>query len=691
VKFAHPMWLAGTLVAVLVAVLLISGGLLLLRAMKRFGDEPRVTALVTGRAGPRRSIKGALLVLGVAAAFVALAQPQYGKGTRIIPATNLDVVLVLDFSKSMYAADIPPSRIERAKGEVTRLIRQLPGARFGAVAFAGEPMSFPLTSDGGAIAQFFRQLTPNDLPVGGTAIGRALEAGRELLERDPLSAKHRRVMVLVTDGEDLEGDPVSVAEAAAGEGIAVHVVQIGGRSPEPIPEYDDTGQRVGWRTDEQGNPLTTSLSAEGEAQLGRVAEKGGGRLVRSQSGSTGIDTVAAALRRMMTEELSEKVETIYADVYYYPLAAAVLLLLVETFVSELPRQRKRKARSKASATAEGAATWVGLASLVLTLLAGCHRATDRIFERNAPEVDQAVGVMDAGDASAAVGLLEQYLSTGKCDNGKIGIPDRVRERPNAAFDLGLGLFRIAEQFGQRWSELTGPAKNRDRTQSEESPVRRAQIDCALSIVELAAADRNLPPELRARAYYLAGNLKLLRGDYTGAIEAYDHSLRIIPGVSGDAGDSIGRDAAWNRAIALRYRDEEPPPDAGNDGSPQESPDADRQDSGEDASPDAGPPDSGEPDASDSGQDSGGNDSNDAGKPPEPESKDAGQPKDAGGSAQNENRQQNEQPKGSPPPAQDNNASQNDRILDMLEQAPTLQEHDANRRAGRYVRRSSEDK
>jgi Ca-activated chloride channel family protein len=684
VKFAHPMWLAGTLIAVLVAVLLISGGLLLLRALKRFGDEPRVMALVTGRAGPRRSVKGALLVLGVAAAFVALAQPQYGKGTRIIPATNLDVVLVLDFSKSMYAGDIPPSRIERAKGEVSRLIRQLPGARFGAVAFAGEPMSFPLTSDGGAIAQFFRQLSPNDLPVGGTAIGRALEAGRELLERDPLSAKHRRVMVLITDGEDLEGDPVSVAEAAAGEGIAIHVVQIGGRSPEPIPEYDDSGQRTGWRTDEQGNPLTTSLSAEGEAQLGRVAEKGGGSLVRSQSGSTGIDTVAATLRRMMTEELSEKVETIYADVYYYPLATALVLLLVETFLSQVPQKRRRKPRREASPTAGGAATWVGLTSLVLTLMVGCHRATERLFERNAPEVDQAIGVMDAGDASAAVGLLEQYLSTGKCDGGKIGTPDRVRERPNAAFDLGLGLFHIAEQFGQRWSELSGPAQKQGDTGSDESPERRAQIDCALAIVELAAADAKLPAELRARAYYLAGNLKLLRGDYTGAIEAYDRSLRIIPGVSGDAGDAIGSDAAWNRAIALRYRDEQPPPDAGKDGAPQDSPDADQKDSGEDASPDAGPPDSGQPDASDSGPDSGGNDSNDAGEPPEPKSNDAGQ---QDGSAQNDHEQQKEPP----PPPQDNNASQNERILDLLEQAPTLQEHDANRRAGRIIRRSSEDK
>ncbi len=114
-------------------------------------------------------------------------------------------MIVLDYSKSMYARDIAPSRTLRAKTEVAQLISTLPGARFGAVAFAGQPIAFPLTSDGPAISQFFRQMTPNDMPVGGTAIARALEAGHELLARDPLSKNHRKVMLLVTDGEDSRG------------------------------------------------------------------------------------------------------------------------------------------------------------------------------------------------------------------------------------------------------------------------------------------------------------------------------------------------------------------------------------------------------------------------------------------------------------------------------------------------------
>jgi Ca-activated chloride channel family protein len=691
-RFAQSIWLIGTVSAAIVAVLLILGGVFLLRAARRFGDDDRVAALVTGRAGPRRAVKGALTVLAVALAFVALAQPQYGRGTRIIPATNLDVVLVLDYSKSMYARDIAPSRIERAKGEVGRLVRQLPGARFGAVAFAGEPISFPLTSDGGAISQFFRQLSPHDLPVGGTAIGRALEAGRELLQRDPVASKHERVMVLVTDGEDLEGDPDSVADSAAGDGVTIHVVQIGGRSPEPIPDVDESGQSVGWRTDGAGNTLMTALTAEGEAQLSRIAEKTGGSVVRSQRGSTGIDKVAAALRKMMTEELSEKVETVYADVYYYPLALALLLLVVETFLSQVPRRRRRRLKRGAGTSEEATMGWTGAALVVCLGLAGCNTIADRLFERHAPPVDKAIGALDAGDAAAAVELLQQYLSTGQCKDGRIGTPDRVQDHPQASFDLALGLFTIAEEFGQRFSELGQPSADQGTPPDQQSAERQARIDCALAITELAAADATLEPEFQARAHYLTGNLRLLRGDAKSAISAYDRALRLTPGLPADAGDSLGRDAAWNRAIALRLRDQQPPPDAGPDSGPDSGdPDAGPRDAA--SEPDTGDgKDGDQPDSSPDAADGGGG-PRDAGPPDADRDQDSGTPKPQ---EQDSNRQpESSDGGGNPPPEQKqpekSEATQDERILDMLEQAPMLQANDPRHRVRRRPYRSTEDK
>lgn len=338
--FAAPHFLFGTALAVLVGVLLVAGGIARRRGLLRFGDEARMAALVTADPAKRRAWKAVLLVVATALVFVAAARPQYGRGTRLVPATTVDVVLVLDYSKSMYARDVEPSRIFRAKIEVARLVKELEGARFAAVAFAGEPMSFPLTADGAAIAQFLRQLEPNDMPVGGTAIARALDQARDLLQRDPKAAEHRRIVLLVTDGEDLEGDPLAVAQAIGAEGTTIHVVQIGGRTPERIPEVGDDGKIVGWRTDRAGRPLTTSLSAAGEQQLASIASSTpGGTLIRAEKGGTGIDKITTELRRQMKTDYGERVETVYADVYFYPLGLAVLLLVAEVFVGEARRRR----------------------------------------------------------------------------------------------------------------------------------------------------------------------------------------------------------------------------------------------------------------------------------------------------------------------------------------------------------------
>ena len=348
-NFAAPYFLFGTAMAIPIAALLFFAGLRVGRSVQAFGDPERIRALTTFDPAKRRAWKGVLLVAAVALAFLAAARPQYGKGSRLIPATNLDVVLVLDYSKSMYAQDVPPSRIFRAKVEAARLIKDLEGARFAAVAFSGEPIGFPLTADGAAIAQFLRQLDPNSMPVPGTAIARALEQARDLLRRDPKSSEHKRVILLITDGEDLEGDPIAVAQSIGAEGTTIHVVQIGGRTPERIPEVSADGKITGWRMDRSNKPLTTAISAEGERQLTAVAEgTPGGKVLRAERGTTGIEQIAADLKRQMKSELAEKVETVYADVYFYPLGLAILLLLAEVLLGDAPLRIFTRRTAKAT-------------------------------------------------------------------------------------------------------------------------------------------------------------------------------------------------------------------------------------------------------------------------------------------------------------------------------------------------------
>ncbi len=668
-RFSEPWWLLGALGALLIAGLYIAGGLKLVSATQRFGQPELVSQLVTARAGGRRALKGALVVLAVALAFVALAGPQYGRGTRLIPATNLDCVIVLDYSKSMYARDVSPSRTERAKAEVAKLIADLPGARFGAVAFAGEPLSFPLTSDGGAIAQFFRQTTPNDMPIGGTAIARALEAARELLARDPLSKKHQKVVVLVTDGEDLEGNPVEVAQAAAKDGIIVNVVQIGTRAPETIPEVDATGRVVGIRRGQDGKPLTTSLTAEGEAQLAEVARAGSGKIVRPDAGQTGIDEIAEALRRMMTEELAERVETVYADVFFYPLALAVLLLMVEVFV---PLARRRKGAALLSA---------GL------LLFGCEDTEQRVFTRYSPVVDEAVQALERGaDAGIANELLTEYLSTGKCNEGTLGTPAQVRDLPYATLDLSLTLFRLAERYGAKFGEPAPPAE--DPNAAGLLAKRSEEVDCALRLVRIIAADTEVPLELRAQAYYLSGNLEFLRYDYRAAVESYDQAIALYPGGAGDAGTELGTKAAFNRAIALQRAKEEdenkpPEPDAGkpppsDGGQPNDDEDQDEGDQSDDQDQQQ--------------QDDDQEQKQDDQKQNQDEQKDQQQQPEEG---KNEQQQQGQDQQ--PPPAASSQAaapkppslSQDERVLDQLERAPMFQHVDQG--ANARVRVNMEDK
>lgn len=714
-KFAQPLWLLGTLLALLVGGLLVLGAFRGVQALRRFGEDGPVEALLTAKVGTRRALKGALSVLGLAACFVALAQPQYGWGTRRIPATNLDVIVVLDYSKSMYARDVAPNRTDRAKSEVARLIAQLPGARFGAVAFAGEPLSFPLTSDGGAIAQFFRQLSPHDMPVGGTAIARALEAGRSLLERDPKSSKHKRVMLLVTDGEDLEGDPVQAARLAKDSGISIFVVQIGGRTPEPIPDIDEQGVNRGLRRNERGEVMTTALSAEGEKQLAQIAEITGASVVQSGGGSTGIEEVARQLRAMMTEELSERVETVYADVYAYPLAVALLLLALEAFVPEMRARRRRSLEKKSKAASLHAAAVasaeghggageprtrtrrgldrVSTGALVLLVGAaapaasGCDSALlDELFTRNSPQVDDAIAALAARDAGAAERELSDYLGVARCQQGTINASAALADRAQASFDLGLALFQIGERFGGRFGDDPGQAADDARLLAKRSD----EVACALSVVNELVARHAVPLELRAQSYYLLGNLEFLRREYDAAVKGYDGALTLVPGDDAESALAVGRDAAHNRALALRLREENKPP--------PEDPDAGRPPPGDGGTPPDEPPPPG---------DGGQNQPKDQQDNP----KDQEQPKDDQKPEQDDQQSQQDQQdqkdreqqpspgdqqqqrpqdqKAAPPP-QNLSLSQDDKMLDQLERAPTVQQEAARAQRGR-VRRVVEDK
>ena len=303
------------------------------------------------------------------------------------------------------------------------------------------------------------------------------------------------------------------------------------------------------------------------------------------------------------------------------------------------------------------------AACVGSWVAACAWDPSHPFDREAPPVKQAIVALDAGDATVATDLLEQYLSTGACADGNIGAPDSLKTRPNGSFDLGLSLFKIGEAYGRRFGD-----EELDGGDPADKEKRAAQIDCALRVVQAIAADESQPIDLRARARYLEGNLHFLGGEYAQAVAAYDKALTLAPGME-DGGDAVGRDAAFNRAIALRRIEDKK--DAGNDGGPPDAGDGganDGGDGGSDASNDSGDSGGGggNDGGDDAGKDSGGPDASDAGPPPP---------------------QNNQNDAAPPPPTQ----SQDERMLDQLEGAPTFQQEAAKKTAQHHRVRGMVDK
>ncbi|MFO0680837.1 MAG: VWA domain-containing protein [Sandaracinus sp.] len=372
--FGHPSMLWWLFLVPLLGGLPILASWLRQRAKARFGDPEQVDALVAGRSGAWRAARGAMFVVAIGLALFAMAAPQYGSRTRILRRRGVDVVIALDFSKSMLARDVRPSRIERAKAEVVRFIEELDGDRVGIVAFAGETMEFPMTVDYAALALFFRDLDPNDMPVGGTAIARALEASRRLLNR---ASRHTggdseepstrsRIVILMTDGEDHEGDPVEVAHQLADDNIRVYTIGIGTRTGEPIPTYAPDGTWTGYMRDEQGNVITTALTEENEQQLQQIAETTGGHYYAAGRGGVGVDQIRAEMRRMHQDEQRARRVTVHEDRYALALLPAFLLLVLEAllpdaWIGRMLRRRATKEEKRRAPRGEKKASETGSA------------------------------------------------------------------------------------------------------------------------------------------------------------------------------------------------------------------------------------------------------------------------------------------------------------------------------------------
>ena len=286
-RLAHPhlLWLLLLVPAAVLAYAVAS--VARRRALARLGSPDLIARMSPATSRPRKVARAALLCIALGLLAAALARPQAGGRARLEKQRGLDLVVALDFSKSMLAKDIYPSRLERAKRELEQLMDRLNGDRVGLVAFAGETLTYPPTTDYDAVKLFWRDLSPADLPVGGTAIGRAITAAVDMLTRLRAQGGETRdqVILLLTDGEDTESNPLQAAEEAAKVGVKVFAVGIGSRSGELVPDMGESDQAAGYMKDRDGKYVTSRLD---EDLLAQIAGRTGGDIcapTRSTSAS----------------------------------------------------------------------------------------------------------------------------------------------------------------------------------------------------------------------------------------------------------------------------------------------------------------------------------------------------------------------------------------------------------------------
>jgi len=305
------------------------------RALAQFGDLALVQKLSATLSRRARAVKSALMLLGVAFLILALARPQFGTRVETVTTEGQDVIVVLDVSRSMLAEDVTPNRLERARLEIMRILQRLDGDRIGLVAFAGNAfVQSPLTVDYGAAALFLNAMDTDLIPVQGTNLGEALTVALDAFEE---GTGDHRVLIVVTDGEDHEGEIEGALERARDEGVQIHAVGIGSLEGVPIPEFAASGERTGFVRDESGAVVTTQLD---ESTLERVAQATGGRYFPALGPAANLDLLIDEVTGAEGRELETREVTQFDEQFQIFLGFALVLLFVEGLIPE--RRRKEK-------------------------------------------------------------------------------------------------------------------------------------------------------------------------------------------------------------------------------------------------------------------------------------------------------------------------------------------------------------
>jgi Ca-activated chloride channel family protein len=298
-------------------------------ALARFGDLNILQRLMASASRSKRMLKFMVLVAALAFLILGFANPQIGTRQEEVKQEGVDLFIALDVSYSMKAEDIKPNRLEKAKLEIQQLIGRLAGDRVGLIVFAGEAYTqFPLTTDYSAAHVFLDAVDVDAVPVPGTSISSAIRRAMESFDfNDPTT----KVLVIITDGEETEGDAFGAAEKAAKKGVRLYAIGMGSPTGVPIPLYNAAGQQTDFKRDASGSVVVTRLD---EASLEKITAAGDGVYYRATNTQDELDEIYKSINALQKREFGVKQFTDYEDRFQFFIGVGIVLLIVELLLSE---------------------------------------------------------------------------------------------------------------------------------------------------------------------------------------------------------------------------------------------------------------------------------------------------------------------------------------------------------------------
>ena len=339
ITFANPQYL------LLLAVLPVVVGVVYWavqnrsRMLERIGNPALVRRLTANVNTRGRLIGRVFTIAALALAIVALARPQWGESLQTVEREGVQIVIALDVSRSMLAEDVKPSRLVRAKLEIADLMQTLQGDEVGLVLFSGAAfLQFPLTFDYLSAKNFIENANTEMITRQGTNIAQAIEVAGRSFSEELISQK---VILVVTDGENQDGDAVEAAREAYDDGTLIYTIGVGTADGEPIPLRGRGGQLIEYVQDRQGNMVFSRLD---ENMLRSVAEAGGGKFIRLEGSTNATSQFAEELAALEKASVGSEVEATRIERFQIFAFASILLLIAGEMIPDRRRNRGRAGR-----------------------------------------------------------------------------------------------------------------------------------------------------------------------------------------------------------------------------------------------------------------------------------------------------------------------------------------------------------